>query len=269
MSKSLVIGVLLLLSVACGGAAAPTLAPPATPSPTLTPTTEPSATSPPTPAPTATPLATPTSTPQPTVIPTVEVASEPPLPAGEHDTGILVAVFPEISEKMKDIRPVYTAYYHSEDWHAPGKNTTVDEVFKLLKMENIATHEGHQQVSPAMVVDLEPDLIIADSIESVVENPALAGLHMVQDTLHIPHHIFVLREGYSFYVAARDSGTPFWHSPPSPTPIPSPLMKKRWMTTAKVRKKRVRKREAMTTATDTRTDTRANPTPSKTPKHRV
>ena len=102
---------------------------------------------------------------------------------------------------MKDIRPVYTAYFHSEDWQAPGRGTTVDEVFKLLKMENIVTHEGHRQISPAVVVEHEPDLIIADSMESVVNNPDLAGLHMVQDTAHIPHHIFVMREGYSFYVA--------------------------------------------------------------------
>jgi ABC-type Fe3+-hydroxamate transport system substrate-binding protein len=124
------------------------------------------------------------------------------LEGDEGDPSLLDAVFPEISEKMKEIRPVYTAYFHSDDWQAPGENTTVDEVFKLLKMENIATHEGYQQISPDLIVNQEPDLIIADSVESVVENPALAGLHMVQDTAHIPHHIFVLREGYSFYVAA-------------------------------------------------------------------
>ena len=196
MSKFLAIAVLLVLSVACGSVAAPT----------LTPVPEPTATPPPTltPAPlaTATLLPTPTSTPEPTATPTIAATQEPPSEGDEDDASLLDAVFPEIGEKMKDIRPVYTAYFHSEDWQAPGSGTTVDEVFKLLKMENIATHEGHQPMSPALVVDHEPDLIIADSIESVVENPDLAGLHMVQDTAHIPHHIFVLREGYSFYVAA-------------------------------------------------------------------
>ena len=138
---------------------------------------------------------------EPTAIPAIPAAHETPSEDAEGDTSALDAVFPEIREKMKDIRPVYTAYFHSEDWQSPGKNTTVDEVFKLLKMENIATHEGYEEISPAMVVDLEPDLIIADSIESVVENPALSGLHMVKDTAHIPHHIFVMKEGYSFYVA--------------------------------------------------------------------
>jgi len=132
---------------------------------------------------------------------TIAAMQESPSEEVDGDTSALDSVFPEISKKLKDIRPVYTAYFHSEDWRPPGKNTTVDEVFKLLKMDNIATHEGHQEISPAMVVDHEPDLIIADSIESIVENPDLAGLHMVHDTAHIPHHIFVLREGYSFYVA--------------------------------------------------------------------
>ena len=192
MGKYLAIGVLLLLSVACAATAAPTPAPTATPSPTPTPT----------PVPTATPLPVPTPTPVPTVTPTPEVVRESPTEEAEPNTSALDAVFPEISEKMKDIRPVYTAYFHSKDWQAPGENTTVNEVFKLLKMENIATHEGHQQISPALVIDHEPDLIIAESIESIVENPDLTGLHMVKDTAHIPHHIFVLREGYSFYVAA-------------------------------------------------------------------
>ena len=195
MIKHLVTGALLLLLIACGSAAAPTPAPTATPPPTLTPLPAPTA------VPTATPLPAPTSTPEPALTPANEIVPQPAAEGDEYDAGVLAAVFPEISEKMRNIRPVYTAYFHSEDWHAPGKNTTVDEVFKLLKMENIATHEGRRQISPAMVVDLEPDLIIADSIEAVVKDPELSGLHMVEDTAHIPHHIFVLREGYSFYVA--------------------------------------------------------------------
>lgn len=183
--------VALLLSVACGASAAPTLGPTATPQPTPTPMAVPA----------ATPLPTPTSTPEPTAIPTIAVVPGPASEAAERDTSVLDAVFPEISEKMKDIRPVYTVYFHSEGWQAPGRDTTVDEVFKLLKMENIVTHEGHQEISPAMVVDHEPDLIIAESIDSVVGNPELSGLHMIADTEHIPHHVFVLQEGYSFYVA--------------------------------------------------------------------
>lgn len=219
MSKYMAIGALLLLSVACGASTTPTLAPTAAPPPTLTPTPEPTATPLPVPTPTLEPTETPTATPTPTptltptptptepssatpaATPTIAAVSEPMPEGAAHDKSVLEVVFPEIRDKLKDVRPVYTAYFHSDDWQSPGKNTTVDEVFKLLKMENIVTHEGLEQVSPAMVVDVEPDLIIANSIESIVENPALSGLHMVSDTAHIPHHIFVMKEGYSFYVA--------------------------------------------------------------------
>ena len=74
----------------------------------------------------------------------------------------------------------------------------MNDVFELLKLENIATHEGYQQISPEMIIAREPDIIIADSIESVVDDPDLSGLHMVQDEEHIPDHIFVLSEDRSF-----------------------------------------------------------------------
>ena len=67
-----------------------------------------------------------------------------------------------------------------------------------LKLENLATHEGYQQINPETIVAREPDIIIADSIESVVKDPELSGLHMVQDPEHIPDHIFVLSKGLSF-----------------------------------------------------------------------
>ena len=73
----------------------------------------------------------------------------------------------------------------------------MNDVFELLKLENIAIHEGYQQISPETVIALEPAFIIADSIESVTGNPDLSGLNMVQDSEHIPDHIFVLSEGNS------------------------------------------------------------------------
>ena len=79
----------------------------------------------------------------------------------------------------------------------------MNDVFELLKLENIAAHEGYQQLSPEMIIALEPDIIITDSIESVVGNPDLSGLHMVQDPEHIPDHIFVLSEGCSFSMGSH------------------------------------------------------------------
>ena len=99
---------------------------------------------------------------------------------------------------MASLEPVWTVYFHSSDWRTPGRNTLMGEIFELLKLENIATHEGYQQISPETVVSAEPDIIIADSVESIVENPALSDLHMAQDPDHIQHHIFVLNGVLSF-----------------------------------------------------------------------
>ena len=99
---------------------------------------------------------------------------------------------------MAAVEPVWTVYFHNSDWQTPGRNTLMGQVFELLKMENIATHEGYQEISPETVVDAEPDIIIANSVESIVENPALSGLHMAQDPDHVAHHIFVLDGELSF-----------------------------------------------------------------------
>ena len=172
MSKPLVLVAALLLLVACGGAATSTPEPAATPRPTLTP--EPS----PTPTLTATPL--------------------PPAEEAERLADLGDPRLADIREKMESVEPVWTVYFHSEDWRTPGRNTLINDVFEFVKLENIATHEGYQKISPQTVVTLEPDIIVADSIESIVENPDLSDLHMVKNTDHIPHHIFVLSEGLSF-----------------------------------------------------------------------
>lgn len=190
MIKPLAIAVVLLLGVACGSAATPTLEPTAEPAPSPTPTMKPTATAEPAPSPTPTMKPTATSTPVATPAPPVEHVERL---AGKFDSRL-----DAIREKMVSVEPVWTVYFHSDDWQTPGKNTLMNDVFELLKLENIATHEGNQRISPEMITAREPDIIIADSIESVVENPDLSGLHMVQDPEHIPDHIFVLSEGYSF-----------------------------------------------------------------------
>ena len=182
MSKHLLFMAVLLLAIACSGA------PPATQEPTAT------AVPTPTPEPTATPR--PAPTPEPTRVPTAT-----PAPPAEETQRISVLVDPRLTaimEKMEPVEPVWTVYFHSDDWRTPGRNTLVDDVFQLVKLENVATHEGYQEISPETIVSLEPDIIVADSIESIVENPDLSGLHMIKETDHIPHHIFVLSDGLSF-----------------------------------------------------------------------
>ena len=99
---------------------------------------------------------------------------------------------------MEQLEPVWTVYFHNSNWLTPGRNTLMGEVFELLKLDNIFNHDGYQKIDPETVVAAEPDIIIADSLESIVDNPALSGLHMAQDPEHIPHHIFVLDGELSF-----------------------------------------------------------------------
>ena len=106
--------------------------------------------------------------------------------------------FVEIVEVMESVEPLWAVYFHSDDWLTPGTNTTIDDVFKLLKLENIVSHEGYQRIDPEMIIARETDIIIADSLESILENPDLSGLHTVEDPEHIPHHIFDLGDAYSF-----------------------------------------------------------------------
>ena len=172
MIKPLALVAALLLVVACRGAATSTPEPTATPKPA--PTREPTAT----PTPTVTPL--------------------PPAEEAERLRDLGDPRLADIRQKMESVESVWTVYFHSEDWLTPGGNTLINDVFELLSLENIATHDGYREISPETVVALEPDIIVADSIKSIVENPDLSGLHMVMDADHIPYHIFVLSEGLSF-----------------------------------------------------------------------
>ena len=192
MIKRLAILAVPLLAVACGSAATPTVEPTATARPTPTP--EPTAAHIPTPTPTLDPTTDPTTTPP------LTATTVPPKEEAERIASIVDPRLDAIREKMESVEPVWTVYFHSDDWQTPGENTLMNDVFELLKLENIATHEGYRQISPEIILDREPDIIIADSIESVVENPNLSGLHMVQDPEHIPDHIFVLSGGYSFSI---------------------------------------------------------------------
>ena len=205
MIKPLAIAAVLLIVVACGSAARPTPEPTATTIPTPTSGPEPTATAEPAPSPTPTlepaatePAATEPAATEPAATLAPVATPAPPMEDAERLTDKVDSRLDAIREKMESVEPVWTVYFHSDDWQTPGKNTLMNDVFELLKLENIATHEGYQRISPEMILAREPDIIIADSIGSVVENPDLSGLHMVQDAEHIPHHIFVLSEGYSF-----------------------------------------------------------------------
>ncbi len=193
MIKYLAIGLVFLLVTACGGDPTQLVEP--TPTAVLIHTPEPTATPAP-PTNTPEPTSTPTPEPTPTPLPATATVAAPAAESKPRES--IGDQFVEIVELMESVEPLWTVYFHSDDWQAPGTNTAIDDIFKLLKLENTVSHEGYQRVNPEMIVATEPDIIIADSLESILENPDLSGLHMVQDPEHIPHHIFVLGDDYSF-----------------------------------------------------------------------
>lgn len=100
-----------------------------------------------------------------------------------------------IVEALADVEPSRTIYSHGFGWWSPGRNTLINDVFELLKLQNIADFEGYQQISPEAVVAANPDYIMGDPA-SIAAEPALAGLHGAEE-----HHVFNLSEGNTFSVA--------------------------------------------------------------------
>ena len=94
------------------------------------------------------PTATPTPTPEPTATPTPTATPLPPRLEGGSLAGGLDARLDAIRETMETVEPVWTVYVHGEDWETPGGNTLMNDIFELLKLDNIATHDGYQVLQP-------------------------------------------------------------------------------------------------------------------------
>ena len=100
-----------------------------------------------------------------------------------------------IREKVAGVEPTKSIYSHGFGWWTPGRKTLINDVFELLKLENIADFEGYQQISPEAVVAANPDIIMGDP-DAVADETALAGLHGAET-----HNIFTLSPEHSFSVA--------------------------------------------------------------------
>ena len=101
-----------------------------------------------------------------------------------------------IREKIAGVEETRTIYAHGFDYWTPGRNTLLNDVFELLKLENIAEFDGYQQISPEVIAAKSPDVVMAGSVDSVAGEPALASLPAVTEG-----NIFVLSEGKSFSIA--------------------------------------------------------------------
>ena len=63
----------------------------------------------------------------------------------------------------------------------PGKGTMMQEVFDLLKLENVAHDiDGYAQISPEVIVERDPTVIITSSPESFTDEPAFESVRAVR-----------------------------------------------------------------------------------------
>jgi iron complex transport system substrate-binding protein len=64
----------------------------------------------------------------------------------------------------------------------PGPDTLIGQVFEVLKLQNIAYDvDGYSQLSPEVIVERAPEIVIAAYGDSISANPAFAELPAVKD----------------------------------------------------------------------------------------
>lgn len=65
---------------------------------------------------------------------------------------------------------------------SPGPDTLIGEVFDLLKLRNIASDvTGYAQISPEVIVERDPAVIISAYPDSIIGNQAFHGVKAVRD----------------------------------------------------------------------------------------
>ena len=88
-----------------------------------------------------------------------------------------------IRDMMEPIGAGPTVFQDSGSYWTPGRGTLIQEVFDLLRLENIAAEdvEGYAQISPEIIVERNPDIMISGSPEALLAEPALAEVRAIQD----------------------------------------------------------------------------------------
>lgn len=106
-----------------------------------------------------------------------------------------------ISEVMAPIGAGPSVFQDVGSYWTPGRGTLIQEVFDLLRLENIAADiEGYAQISPEVIVEKDPNIIITSSPDTILAEPALAEVWAVRneafytpssDALSIPSPRFI------------------------------------------------------------------------------
>ena len=88
----------------------------------------------------------------------------------------------EIEDAMRPIAGGPVVFQNSGGFWTPGSGTLMQEVFDLLKLENAAADiEGYAQLSPEVIVEKDPTIIITSDPEEFYGDPAFANVRAVRN----------------------------------------------------------------------------------------
>ena len=88
----------------------------------------------------------------------------------------------EIEDAMRPIAGGPVVFQNSGGYWTPGSGTLMQEVFDLLKLENAAADiEGYAQLSPEVIVEKDPTIIITSDPEEFYGDPAFANVRAVRN----------------------------------------------------------------------------------------
>lgn len=107
----------------------------------------------------------------------------------------------DIKEALASVGAGPSVFQDVGSYWTPGRGTLIQEVFDLLRLENIAADiEGYAQISPEVIVERDPNIIITSSPDAILAEPALAEVWAVRheafytpssDALSIPGPRFI------------------------------------------------------------------------------
>ena len=90
------------------------------------------------------------------------------------------AAMKEIEDAIEAIDTGPSIFHDTSDLWTPGPDTLVGRVFEMLKLQNIAHDiEGYAQLSPEIIVERDPEMIITTNPDAIAGDPAFGDVRAV------------------------------------------------------------------------------------------